>query len=76
MFAKSLIHSHAPWKSDEVSLSTPVADADQFSPTGFGVTELAYKLWTERGKTEWLTQGDWFAAICQLKHDRTPGSVL
>jgi hypothetical protein len=55
MFAKSLIHSHAPWKSDEVSLSTPVADADQFSPTGFGVTELAYKLWTERGKTEWLT---------------------
>jgi hypothetical protein len=54
MFAKSLIRSHTPWKSDEVSLTTPMADADQFSSTGFVVTELAYKLWTERGKTEWL----------------------
>jgi hypothetical protein len=59
-----------------MSLTTPMADADQFSPTGLVVTELAYKLWTERGRPSGSPQEDWFASICQLKHDRTPGSVL
>jgi Protein of unknown function (DUF2934) len=59
-----------------ISLSIPMADADQLSPTGIAVAELAYKLWTERAKPIGSPEEDWFAAICQIKHSRTPGSVL
>lgn len=58
------------------SLSTPILGADQFSPNANTITFLAYKLWEERGRPIGSPQEDWFAAICQIKHDRTPGSVL
>jgi Protein of unknown function (DUF2934) len=58
------------------SLSTPILGTDQFSPNANTIAFLAYRLWVERGRPIGSPEEDWFAAICQIKHDRTPGSVL
>jgi Protein of unknown function (DUF2934) len=57
-------------------LSTPILGTDKFSPNTNTITFLAYKLWEERGRPIGSPEEDWFNAICQIKHDRTPGSVL
>jgi len=56
------------------NITTPIAD--QFSPTGDAIAVMAYKLWTKRGSPIGSSEEDWFTAICQIKHNRTPGSVL
>jgi hypothetical protein len=53
-----------------------VSIADQFSPNADTVAILAYRLWTERGRPIGSSEDDWFGAICQIKHDRTPGSAV
>jgi hypothetical protein len=58
------------------SLSPPILSTDQFSPNANAITFLAYRLWEERGRPIGSPEEDWFRAICQIKHDRTPGSVL
>jgi Protein of unknown function (DUF2934) len=58
------------------SLSTPILGTDQFSPNAHTITLLAYRLWEERGRPIGSPEEDWFEAICRIKHDRTPGSVL
>jgi hypothetical protein len=55
------------------NLTTPIAD--QFSPTVDAITVMAYRLWIERGSPIGSPEEDWFSAICQIKHTRTPGSV-
>jgi hypothetical protein len=55
-------------------VSTPIAD--QFSPNANTIAFLAYRLWTERGRPSGSPEEDWFAAICQIRHDRTPGSAI
>jgi hypothetical protein len=55
------------------NLSTPLAN--QFSPTEDVIAVMAYRLWTERGSPIGSSEEDWFSAICQIKHTRTPGSV-
>ena len=59
-----------------MSLSPPMANTDQFSPTAIAIAELAYRLWTERARPIGSPEEDWFGAICEIKHNRTPGSVL
>jgi hypothetical protein len=56
------------------NITTPIAD--QFSPTGDVIAAMAYRLWTKRGSPIGSPEEDWFTAICQIKHQRTPGSVL
>jgi hypothetical protein len=58
------------------SLSAPILGTDQFSPNANSIAFLAYKLWAERGRPIGSPEEDWFAALCQIKHNRTPGSVL
>lgn len=57
-------------------LSAPILGTNEFSPNANTITFLAYTLWTERGRPIGSPEEDWFRAICQIKHDRTPGSVL
>jgi hypothetical protein len=58
------------------SPSTPILGTDKFSPNANAITFLAYRLWEERGRPIGSPEDDWFAAVCQIKHDRTPGSVI
>jgi hypothetical protein len=58
------------------SLSAPILGTDEFSPDANTITFLAFSLWEERGRPIGSPEEDWFGAICQIKHDRTPGSVL
>jgi hypothetical protein len=58
------------------SLSTPILGTDQFSPNENTIAFLAYRLWAERGRPIGFPEEDWFRAVSQIKHDRTPGSVL
>jgi hypothetical protein len=51
-------------------------DADQFSPTSVAIAALAYKCWTERDTPFGSPEEDWFRAEREIKHARTPGSVL
>jgi hypothetical protein len=51
-------------------------DADQFSPTEDVIAVLAYTYWTERDKPIGSPGDDWFRAECEIKHRRTPGSVI
>ena len=53
--------------------TTPIAD--QFSPTAEVIAVMAYRLWTERGSPIGSSEEDWFSAICQIKHNRTPGQL-
>jgi hypothetical protein len=59
-----------------MSLSTPILGTNEFSPNANTITFLAYRFWEERGRPIGSPEEDWFKAICQIKHDRTPGSVL
>jgi hypothetical protein len=58
------------------SLSAPILGTDEFSPDANTITFLAYRLWEERGRPIGSPEEDWSRAICQIKHNRTPGSVL
>jgi hypothetical protein len=51
-------------------------EADQFSPTEDAIAVLAYRLWTERDKGIGSPEEDWLEAIHQIRHSRTPGSIL
>jgi hypothetical protein len=57
-----------------MNLSTPIAD--QFSPNADTIAILAYRLWMERGRPIGTPEEDWFGAMCQIKHNRTPGSTI
>ncbi len=59
----------------KMNLSTNMPDADQFSPIGDAIAVLAYKLWIERARPAGSPEEDWFRAIHQIEHCRTPGSV-
>jgi hypothetical protein len=50
--------------------------ADQFSPTDVAIAVVAYRCWTERGRPIGSPEEDWFRAEREIKHSRTPGSVL
>lgn len=50
--------------------------ADQFSATPYAIAVLAYKFWTERGRPIGSPEEDWFRAEREIKHNRTPGSVI
>lgn len=50
--------------------------ADQFSPTEAAIAVLAYRCWTERARPIGSPEEDWFRAEREIKHSRTPGSVL
>jgi Protein of unknown function (DUF2934) len=52
-----------------------MTDADQFSPTQDAVAVLAYKLWADRQRPIGSPEQDWFEAIHQIEHSRTPGCV-
>ena len=58
------------------TVKTAMIEADQFSPTGDAIALLAYRLWTERDRLIGSPEEDWFRAECEIKHDRTPGSVV
>jgi hypothetical protein len=55
--------------------SRTTTDADQFSPTQDAIEVLAYKLWTGRERPTGSPEQDWFEAIHQIEHSRTPGCV-
>jgi len=50
--------------------------ADQFSPTEAAIAVVAYRCWTERDGPVGSPEEDWFRAEREIKHSRTPGSVL
>lgn len=50
--------------------------ADQFSPNGDTIAVLAYRFWTERDRPIGSPEEDWLRAECEIKHRRTPGSVV
>jgi hypothetical protein len=50
--------------------------ADQFSPTEDEVSVLAYRFWTERESPIGSPEEDWFRAEFEIRHSRTPGSVI
>ena len=39
------------------------------------ITALAHHYWQARGCPEGSPEEDWFRAICQIKHNRTPGQL-
>jgi DUF2934 family protein len=55
---------------------TTLLAADQFSPTGDAIAVLAYRYWTERERPSGSPEEDWFRAEREIKHHRTPGSVV
>jgi hypothetical protein len=55
---------------------TTMLEADQFSPTGDAIAVLAYKYWTERDRSIGSPEEDWLRAENEIKHNRTPGSVV
>jgi hypothetical protein len=60
----------------KMNVKATLIEADQFSPTGNAIADLAYRLWTERDKRIGSPEEDWLEAIHQIRHSRTPGSVL
>jgi hypothetical protein len=50
--------------------------ANQFSPTEAAIAVVAYRCWTERDRRIGSPEEDWFRAEREIKHSRTPGSVL
>jgi Protein of unknown function (DUF2934) len=50
--------------------------ADQFSPPEEAISVLAYRYWTERERPTGSPEEDWFRAEREIKHNRTPGSVV
>jgi Protein of unknown function (DUF2934) len=50
--------------------------ADQFSPPEEVIAVLAYRYWTERERPIGSPEEDWFRAEREIKHNRTPGSVV
>jgi len=55
---------------------TTMIEADQFSPTADVIAVLAYGYWTERGRPIGSPEEDWLRAENEIKHNRTPGSVV
>ncbi|MDQ2842758.1 MAG: DUF2934 domain-containing protein [Acidobacteriota bacterium] len=47
-----------------------------FLPGQDKIAVLAYRLWKERGSPFGSPKEDWLRAQRQIKHDRTPGSVV
>jgi Protein of unknown function (DUF2934) len=50
--------------------------ADQFLPPEEAIAVLAYRYWTERERPSGSPEEDWFRAEREIKHNRTPGSVV
>jgi hypothetical protein len=63
-------------KTNRLSENDKCSDADQFSPSALTIAVVAYKRWTERDRPIGSPEEDWFRAERELKHSRTPGSVL
>jgi len=55
---------------------TTMIEADQFSPTADAIAVLAYRYWTERDGSNGSPEEDWLRAENEIKHKRTPGSVV
>jgi DUF2934 family protein len=55
---------------------TTMIEADQFSPTADAIAVLAYRYWTERDRSNGSPEEDWLRAENEIKHNRTPGSVV
>lgn len=60
----------------QTQISTAKMQADQFSPTPEAIAVLAYSLWRRRDGQAGSPDEDWFRAIHQIEHCRTPGSVV
>jgi hypothetical protein len=52
------------------------SETDAFTPTWDVIALMAYKFWMQRNSPNGSPDDDWFRAECQIKHDRTPGSVI
>ena len=53
-----------------------LGNKQRFRRSGNIIAVVAYRLWIERGRPTGSPEEDWFAAICQIKHNRTSGSVI
>jgi hypothetical protein len=62
--------------SDVPEKKPSAAPGDRFSPTQDEVAALADEFWKQRGRQLGSPDEDWFRAEREIKHSRTPGSVL
>jgi hypothetical protein len=53
-----------------------LGNKQRFRRSGNIIAVVVYRLWIERGRPTGSPEEDWFAAICQIKHNRTSGSVI
>jgi hypothetical protein len=51
-------------------------EVDQFSPTWDAIAVLAYRYWIERDRSMGSPEEDWLRVENEIKHRRTPGSVV
>ena len=71
----------APVKTNQLVDNTATTktiriEADQFSPSADAIAVLAYRYWTERDRSNGSPEEDWLRAENEIKHNRTPGSVV
>lgn len=62
--------------NNTATVKTGRSESDHFWPTGDATAELAYKFWMERDRVIGSPEEDWFRAECEIRHSRTPGSVV
>jgi hypothetical protein len=53
-----------------------IAPGSYSSPGQDEIAVVAYRFWKERGSPFGSPDEDWLQAQLQIKHDRTPGSVI
>lgn len=63
-------------KNDSKDAQREIVEVGAFIPTPDVVAVMAYHYWCERGKPTGSPDEDWLRAEVQIRHDRTPGSVV